>query len=309
MAAFDSLAQRPKNPAEVTIFRDTLADDDALIARLAPFQGVLAMRERTPLTENRIARLPALELIVTSGMRNDSIAVEAAKARGIVVCGTRSPGHATAELALGLILALARGIPREAWSVRAGGWQVGLGRDLRGATLGLIGLGRLGAQLAGFAQALGMRCAAWSANLTDARAAEVGVSRAPTLSALLAEADVVSIHQRLSERTRGLLGAAELAEMKPDALLVNTSRAPIVDTAAVLAALRAGTLGGAALDVHDAEPLGPDALARDTALIDSGKLIATPHIGYVTRETYAIFYAEMLEAAHAWLDGAPVRTL
>lgn len=295
---------RLPDDVEVTVFHDTLAEEDALVARLAPFEILCVMRERTPLPGSLIERLPRLRLIVTSGKRNDSIDVSAATAQGIVVCGTESPGHATAELTMGVILALARRIVVENRSVREGGWQVGLGRDLRGATLGVIGLGRLGGQVAILAQAFGMRVIAWSANLTDERCADLGVEHSPSLRALLAESDFATIHLRLSDRTRGLIGAEELALMKPDAAIINASRGAIVDWRALLAALESGRPGSAALDVYDVEPL-----PADHPLRRSERLLLTPHIGYVTRETYQVFYPQTVEAVLAWLEGKPVRVI
>lgn len=289
---------------EVTVFHDTIAEEEALAARLEPFEILCVMRERTPLSGSLLARLPRLRLIVTSGKRNDAIDVSAASEQGIVVCGTESPGHATAELTLGLMLALARRIVVENRSVREGGWQRGLGRDLRGATLGVIGLGRLGGQVAMLAQAFGMRLIAWSANLTDERCAELAVERSPSLNALLSESDFATIHMRLSDRTRNLIGSKELALMKSDAALINASRGPIVDWRALLAALEAGRPGAAALDVYDLEPL-----PTDHPLRSSDQLLLTPHIGYVTRETYGVFYPQTVEAVLAWLDGNPVRVI
>lgn len=293
-------------PAEcrVTVFRDTLTDPAALAERLAPFEVICAMRERTPLTAELFAALPALRLVVTTGKRNDAIDVTAAAARGVTVCGTNSPGHATAELTLALILAQARRLLPENRSVRAGGWQVGIGRDLRGATLGIIGLGRLGAQVAAYAKPFGMKIVAWSENLTDARCAEVGGVTRVSKEELLSTADFVTIHQRLSPRTRGLIGADELALMKPDAYLVNTSRGPIVDWRALLDALAAGRPAGAALDVYDTEPL-----PADHPLRAEGRLLLTPHIGYVTQETYRVFYGETVDAILAWLQGEPIAVI
>jgi len=294
--------------AQVSVFRDTIAGD-ALIERLRPFEVLCIMRERTPFPAALINALPNLRLIVTTGKRNLSIDLDAARARGIIVCGTQSRGPSTAQHAMSLILAATRGLVAETISMREGGWQSGLGRDLDGLTLGLVGLGRLGAQVAALARPFGMEITAWSENLTDVRCKEIGVQRAPSLQALLDEADVISIHLVLSERTRGLIGAKAISEMKQDAVLVNTSRGPIVDAEAVLAALRTGRLGAAALDVYDAEPLAADDPIRDRALIDAGRLILTPHIGYVSRQTYEIFYRETVEAITAWQAGAPIREL
>jgi phosphoglycerate dehydrogenase-like enzyme len=286
-------------PAEVSFFHDHLDDQDALVERLAPFAIIGAMRERTPFPKALLERLPELRLLVTTGARNASIDVAAAKSLGITVCGTGGSGHPTAELAMALMLALARQLPGETASVRQGGWQVGLGRDLRGATLGLVGLGKLGRQVAALGQAFGMTAIAWSQNLTTEGAAEVGVERVAK-EELFARADFISVHVQLSPRTVGLIGAADLALMKPDAYLVNTSRGPIVDVGALVAALQSRRIAGAALDVFEHEPLPADDPLRHLP-----NLLLTPHIGYVTRETYAIFYREMVEVIAAFLAGTP----
>lgn len=292
--------------AEVTVFRDTVSGA-ALIERLRPFDIVCLMRERTPMPADVIAALPRLKFIVTTGRRNPSIDLAAAEARGIPVACTDSHAPPPAHLAMSLILAGTRGLVREALSMREGGWQQGLGRDVDGLTLGLVGLGRLGAQVAALAKPFGMRVLAWSRSLTDERAAAAGAERTPSLAALMNAADVVSIHVVLSAETRGLIGAAALAEMKPDALLVNTSRGPIVDWRALLDGLRGGRPGAAALDVYDEEPLPADHPLRDRALIDSGKLILTPHVGYAVRQTFDIFYPQTVAAIEAFLAGRPVR--
>lgn len=289
---------------DITTFHDTLADDDAVIARLAPFDILCLMRERTPLTPARLSRLPNLKLIVTSGKRNDSIDVAAANARGIPVCGTDGPAHSTPELTMALILAAARNITDHAASMRDGGWQKTVGRDLHGATLGLIGLGRLGAVVAGLAKAFGMHIIAWSENLTSQRCAEIGAAHAASLNDLLARADFASIHLRLSDRTRGLIGAAQLACMKPDGVLINTSRGPIIEWRALIAALEAGRPGQAAIDVYDEEPLPTDHPLRQCK-----NLLPMPHIGYVTRQTYEVFYRQTVEDVAAWLKGAPIRII
>ncbi len=287
----------------VRFFEDHVADDDDLAERLAPFHVICAMRERTRFPGSLLRRLPNLELLVTSGRRNAAIDVDAATERGVTVCGTNSPGHATAELAMALLLSLARNLHQEVESVRSGGWQLDVGRDLRGAALGIIGLGRLGGQVAAMAAAFGMETVAWSQNLTEERCREVG-ARLVSKAELLQTADFITIHLRLSERTRGLIGASELALMKQDAYLVNTSRGPIVDEDALAGALEAGDIGGAALDVFDREPL-----PSDHPLRTAPRLLVTPHIGYVTRETYRVFYGETVEAIAAFLRGSPVRVI
>jgi len=296
--------QRLADRIELTVFRDRLDDDDELIARLEPFAVIVAMRERTRFDRARLQRLPALRLLVTTGMRNAAIDLAAAQELGIAVCGT--PGGstvATAELTWGLLLALARHICEEDAGVREGGWQRTLGVELAGRTLGLIGLGRLGTRIAGYGAAFAMHVIAWSANLDPTRARSLGVEPV-SFDELLARADVVSIHTRLSERTHGLIGERELGLMKRTALLVNTSRGPIVDEQALLRALREGTIAGAALDTFDAEPL-----SADHPLRSAPHTVLTPHIGYVARDNYRAFYRDVVEDIEAWLDGSPRRLL
>jgi phosphoglycerate dehydrogenase-like enzyme len=289
--------------AEVTFFPDHLADHEALVARLAGFDVIVAMRERTPFQRPLLELLPNLRLLVTTGMRNASIDVRAAGDLGIAVSGTSSPGVATAELAFGMMLAMSRGLILEAGSVAKGGWQQRVGRDLRDSMLGVLGLGKLGSEVARYGRAFGMDVIAWSQNLTPDRADEVG-ARLVSKETLLAESDFVSIHLRLSDRTRGLVGPADFARMKPTAYLINTSRGEIVDTAALLAALDSGALAGAGIDVFDVEPLPPDDPRRTHP-----KILATPHIGYVTDATYRVFYAEAVEDIAAWQAGAPIRVI
>jgi phosphoglycerate dehydrogenase-like enzyme len=290
---------------EVTVFRDHLEDEDALARRLADFEIVVLMRERTPVRRSLLERLPALKLLVTTGMRNASVDVAAAVERGVLVCGTGGVGGGTAELTWALILGLARHVTEESAGLRAGGpWQRTVGLDLAGASLGLLGLGRLGAGVARIGHAFGMRVSAWSENLTEERAAEVGVRRAASKAELLATSDVVSIHLVLSDRSRGLLSAGDLALLRPTAYLVNTSRGPIVDEPALVEALRAGRLAGAGLDVFDVEPLPADHPFRTLP-----NVLALPHLGYVTQAGYEIFYREIVEDIAAYLAGTPVREL
>lgn len=288
---------------EVVVFRDHLKDEVALAARLSDFDAIIAMRERTPFGRSLLARLPRLKLLITTGMRNASIDVAAARERGVVVSGTDGLPYPTAELTIGLILALARKIPLEDRATRAGAWQVSVGTGLSGKTLGLLGLGRLGSRVARVALAFDMRVIAHSQNLTAARAAEHGAELV-SFDALLSESDVLSVHLVLSERTRGLVGERELSKMKPSALLINTSRGPIVDEAALVSALEARSIAGAALDVFDEEPL-PSA----HALRRLDNTVITPHLGYVTDETYRIFYGHALEDVAAYLRGEPIRTI
>jgi phosphoglycerate dehydrogenase-like enzyme len=288
---------------DVDVFSEHIDDEDELARRLAPYDIVVLMRERTPMPASLLERLPNLRLLASTGRKNASIDVVAARDRGITVCGTDSPSSAPGELTWALILGLARNLVVEAERMRRGGWQSSLGADLAGRTLGVIGLGRIGTQVAAVGNAFGMDVLAWSENLTVERAAEVGV-RAVPLDRLLAEADVVTVHQVLSKRTRGLLGARELALMKPTSLLVNTSRAPIVDTVALLAALEEGRIGGAGLDVFDEEPL-----PADHPLRTAPRTLLTPHIGYVTEEVFRTYYQGVVEDITAFLDGSPIRTL
>jgi phosphoglycerate dehydrogenase-like enzyme len=288
---------------DVDVFSEHIDDEDELARRLAPYDIVVLMRERTPMPASLLERLPNLRLLASTGRKNASIDVAAARDRGITVCGTDSPSSAPGELTWALILGLARNLVVEAERMRRGGWQSSLGADLAGRTLGVIGLGRIGTQVAAVGNAFGMDVLAWSENLTVERAAEVGV-RAVPLDRLLAEADVVTVHQVLSKRTRGLLGARELALMKPTSLLVNTSRAPIVDTVALLAALEEGRIGGAGLDVFDEEPL-----PADHPLRIAPRTLLTPHIGYVTEEVFRTYYQGVVEDITAFLDGSPIRTL
>jgi phosphoglycerate dehydrogenase-like enzyme len=287
----------------VTAFAYHIADDDGLIARLADFDAVVAMRERTPFTRARLERLPRLRLLVTTGMANASIDLDAAREHGVVVCGTGGLPSPTAELTWALILGLTRRVAEEDRAIRAGGWQHTIGPELAGRTLGVIGLGRLGTRVARIAQAFEMNVLAWSQNLDPAHAEAVGV-HAVARDELLSRADVVTIHLRLSERTRGLIGAAELSLMRPTAYLVNTSRGPIVDEAALVAALRAGALAGAALDVYDTEPLPAGHPLRSTP-----NTLLTPHIGYVSTGSYAIYYRDAVEDIAAFLRGERVRSL
>lgn len=294
---------------EVTVFRDTIQDQAALIDRLSPFDVICVMRERTPLPGPVIRALPDLRLIVTTGMRNASIDLAAAKARGIPVCGTEGRRTTTSELTMALMLALSRRILPESASLTAGGWQAGLGRDLAGLRLGLVGLGTIGGQMARLGQAFGMEVSAWSANLTDDRCADHGVGRAATLHDLMAGSDVVSVHLVLSDRSRHLIGAAEFAAMREGAMFLNTSRAAIVETQALLAGLRAGRPALAGIDVFDSEPLPADDPIRDLALIDAGRLLLTPHLGYTTEQTFRIFYGQSAEAVRAWAAGNPIRVI
>ena len=288
---------------EVVEFADHVDDSETLVRRLTPFDVVVAMRERTPFPRALLERLPNLKLLITTGAANKSIDVAAANEHGITVCGTGAHPPGTAELTWALILAVARHIPQEDASVRAGGWQQTVGLDLAGSTLGVIGLGRLGSRVARIGQAFEMDVVAWSPNLTDERAAEVGVRRV-SKEELLSTADVVTIHLQLSDRTRGLIGREELSRMKPSAILVNTSRGPIVDEHALVEALRGGAIHGAGLDVFDQEPL-----PRHHPLREMRRAVLTPHLGYVTEKTYEVFYRDAVDDVAAWIAGQPVRVI
>ena len=294
---------RLEGRAEPTFFHDVMTDHAALVERLRPFEIVCLMRERTPFSAPLIKALPNLKLIVTTGPKNASIDVAAAKAFGVAVCGTPSSPHAAAELAFALVMALARRIPQEADELASGGWQRGIGRDLQGATLGLAGLGRLGGRMAGYGQAFGMEVIAWSENLTQERSDELGVRRV-SKEALFRESDFLSIHLQLGERSKGLVGREEFRLMKPDSYLINTSRGPIVQEAALVEALQKGEIAGAGLDVYDIEPL-----PSDSPLRSAPNILALPHVGYVSRETYEIFYSGTLEAIEAYLSGALIREI
>jgi phosphoglycerate dehydrogenase-like enzyme len=300
-----SLAPWSSLPPElrVTSFQDTLREEAAVADRLRPFEIIVAMRERTLFPRTLFERLPNLKLLVTTGMRNAAIDLAAAAAQQVTVCGTDLLGYPTAELAWGLILGLARDIAGEAAGMREGGWQTSLGVGLRGKTLGLLGLGRLGSEMAGIGKAFQMKVTAWSPNLTAERAASAGVELA-SKDSLFREADFLSIHMVLGERSRGLVGAHELSLMKPSSYLVNTSRGPIADEAALLAALEAKAIAGAALDVYGEEPLPPDHRLRRLA-----NVLLTPHLGYVTLENYRLAYGQAVEDIAAFLRGAPVRVL
>lgn len=301
MAGWDRLAGR----VDVTVFREHLDGEDAVAAALADFDVVVIMRERTPFPASLIERLPKLRLLVTSGMRNASVDLAAAARAGVVVCGTGSSKASTVELTWALILGLVRGVATENAAFHAGGpWQSTIGTNLAGATLGLVGLGQIGARVAAVAQAFGMNVLAWSQNLTEERASAAGVTLAGSLPELMAAADIVSVHVVLSDRTRGLVGADALACMKPGAYLVNTSRADIVDQAALLDVLVHNRIAGAAVDVFATEPLPAGDPLRGLP-----NLLATPHIGYVTRQNYAEYFRDTVEDIEAFLAGEPIRVL
>jgi phosphoglycerate dehydrogenase-like enzyme len=288
--------------AEITVFDKPLGDQDAVARALEGFDVVVAMRERTRFDAAQLRLLPDLKLLVSTGPRNAAVDVAAANAQGVVVSHTGYLPHPTSEHTWALILAAARNLPAEERAVRDGGWQQGVGMSLHGKTLGVIGLGRLGSAVAAIGTAFGMDIVAWSQNLTPERAAERGAT-AVSKEELLRTADVVTIHLVLSDRTRGLLGAGELALMKPGAILVNTSRGPIVDTDALIAAVNAGAIR-AAVDVYDTEPLPVDHPIRSTR-----NTVLTPHIGYVADDLYRVFYGDAVEDIAAFDAGRPIRVM
>ena len=291
------------NRFEVAVLSAHIADPAAVVERLRDSEIVVAMRERTPFPASVLRELPSLRLLVTTGMKNAAIDLPAAADLGITVCGTSASGTPVPEITIGMIIALTRNFVAEDAAVRAGGWQHTIGPGLAGLTLGIVGLGRLGTPVARLARAFDMDVIAWSPNLTAERAAEQGV-RAVGKSELFASSDVVTVHMPLSERSRGLIGAAEFAAMKPTGYLVNTSRGPIVDEAALLDALRERRIAGAALDVYDVEPLPVDHPLRSMP-----NTLLLPHIGYVTTDAYRTWYGEAVEDIVAWADGAPIRVL
>ena len=288
----------------IVVFNERLPDMEAAARALAEFDVVGIMRERTPFQRALFEKLPKLKLLVTTGKRNASIDLEAAKAQGVTVCNTGGAGRATAELAVGLMIALARHLREEFQTMRpGGGWQTTLGIDLEGRTLGILGLGNLGARVGRIGAAMGMKVIAWSQNLTPEQAKERGAERVEK-DELFRRSDVISIHLVLSPRSRGLVGARELGLMQPTALIVNTSRGPIVDEAALLAALREKRIGGFGGDTYDVEPLPPDHPLRAEP-----RALLTPHLGYVTEETYRDFFGGMVQAIDAWLAGKPINVL
>jgi phosphoglycerate dehydrogenase-like enzyme len=301
LGAWDRLG----SDVEIEVFDRNLGSVDEAAAALAPYEVVCLMRERMPMPRALIDKLPNLKLIVVTGARTRSIDFEATAERGIPVCHTRGgeSHYATPELAWGLILSCARFIPQEHARVRDGGWQETIGTVLHGKTLGLLGLGKLGQRMVPVAKAFGMQVIAWSQNLTPDAARDEGAEHV-TKEELFSRADVLSIHLVLGDRTRGIVGAADLARMKPSAILVNTSRGPLVNEAALLATLEAGRIRAAGLDVFDVEPL-----PTDHPLRRAPNLVTTPHLGYVTEGTYQAFFEDMVEDIAAWRAGTPVRLL
>jgi len=304
-----------RSVGQIDVFAEHISRTEALVSALEPYDVVVAMRERTPFDADRLGQLPRLRLLVTTGMGNASIDLAAAAARGVTVCGTGGIGSSTAELTWGLILALLRNIPEEDQRLKragraggaalgsGGGWQRTVGIGLEGKRLGVVGLGKLGRRVSDVGRAFGMKVVAWSQNL-DPDVARKAHVKAVSKEELFSSSDVVTLHYKLSPRSAGLVGAAELALMKPSAYLVNTSRGPLVDSAALLAALRSGAIAGAALDVFDVEPL-----PLSDPLRSAPNVVLTPHLGYVTEETYRIFYGDAAEDIVAFAKGSPVRVL
>jgi D-3-phosphoglycerate dehydrogenase len=293
-----------KGKADITVFSEHLGEASNAIKALKDFEIVCAMRERTPFRRETVEALPNLKLLLTSGMRNASFDMEALKERGVTVCGTGGFGNPTAGLAIGLMLELTRRIGFENARLKAGEkWQITLGQDVEGRTMGIVGLGKLGSRVAQIAKALGMKVNAWSQNLTREKCEEAGVGYLPKED-LMATSDVVSIHVILSKRTRGLITREDLARMKPSSYLINTARGPIVDEDALLDMLRERKIAGAGLDTYSVEPLPLDHPFRK---LDN--VVITPHLGYVTEEGYRKYYSDMVEDILGWIDGKPVRVI
>jgi D-3-phosphoglycerate dehydrogenase len=289
---------------KLKVFNEHLGGADNVVKALADFEIICAMRERTPFPRAVIEKLPKLKLLITTGMRNASIDVAAAKERGIAVCGTPTTGNPTSAIAFALMLELARRVGYESARMRAGTpWQSTVGLDLEGLTLGVLGLGKLGTRSAQIAKAFGMKVIAWSQNLAADKCAQAGVGYVAK-DELFRQSDFITIHLVLSDRTRGLVGARELALMKASARLINTSRGPIIDEPALIAALREKKIAGAGLDVFDVEPLPLDHPFRTM-----DNVVITPHLGYVSVQNYRTFYSAIIEDIRAWLDGKPVRVL
>jgi len=289
---------------EIKVFNEPFADQKAAVAALKGFDIICMMRERTPFLKPTLEQLPDLKLLITSGMRNASIDLEYAAQRGIAVCGTEAAGQPTAELAIGILLELARKIGYENNRMKSGvPWQSTLGIELAGKTLGLLGFGKLGTKVGEIGKAIGMKLIAWSENLTDEKA-RAGGAALVSKQELFRQADFLSIHLQLSQRTRGLVTGKDLALMKPTAFLINTSRGPIVDEPSLLAALGSRKLAGAGLDTFDVEPLP---LNHPLRKLDN--VVLTPHLGYVSQEGYKVYYTQMVEDIKVWLAGNPVRVL
>ncbi|MBM3940211.1 MAG: D-2-hydroxyacid dehydrogenase family protein [SAR202 cluster bacterium] len=286
--------------AEVDFHRDTLKQHDALVRRLAPYDVLVTIRERTRFPAALLEALPNLKLIAGTGKRQANVNLDAATRLGIPVAVTNSPGDSTAELTWGLILALLRHIPAEDRAIRQGKWQLSAGIGLRGLTLGIMGLGRIGTQMATVGNAFGMRVVAWSRGMTPEKAA-AHRAEAVSFEELFRQSDILTIHIPLSNESRGLVGAKQLALMKPTSYLINTSRGPIVDTGALAEALRRKAIAGAGVDVFDEEPV-----PADNPLLPLDNVVLTPHLGYATLETFSVFFRESVDNIRAWMAGEPV---
>jgi phosphoglycerate dehydrogenase-like enzyme len=286
---------------QVEAFPEHIADLETLAKRLHNFECVVLMRERTPLPRALIDKLPNLKLVITTGMQNASVDAASLAERGIVFCGTDGIGHSTAELTWGLIIDLFRHITHEDHALRQGRWQTRVGHGLKGKTLGIIGLGRLGAMVAGYGKAFGMEVIGWSRSFNAEKAAALGI-KCVSKDELFATADVVTLHVNLNNTSRGLVGAEDLARMKPSAYLVNTSRAPIIDQTALLAALKGRKIAGAAIDVFDVEPV-----SKGHPFFELDNVVVTPHLGYAIEENMRINYQTAVENIRAFLDGKPIR--
>lgn len=304
LADWDSL-----DGADITVFTDTLKDHGQLVERLRPFEVICIMRERTPFTARLMADLPQLKLLVTTGPRNLSIDLEGATKHNVVVCGTESRKTTTSELATLLMLALSRGLFSEVAAMQRSGWQAGLGRDLHGQNLGIIGLGKIGAQMANLGQAFGMNVHAWSQNLKPERCAELDVTHHTTLESLMQHSDVVTVHMVHSSRSTDLITKTAFKAMRERAIFINTSRGPIANQADLLEGMKAGKPWMAGLDVYDEEPLPKDHPLRDTELCETGRLLLSPHLGYATEQTFRVYYVQTVEAIAAWQVGSPIRKL
>jgi phosphoglycerate dehydrogenase-like enzyme len=300
---FADWASLEQGGVTTSVFREPFQSPDALVAALVDCRIVVAMRERTPFPRAVLEKLPALKLLVTTGMANAAIDVEAANELGITVCGTPGSPTAAPELTWALLLALARNLPAEENSLRAGTWQTSVGIELSGKTLGIVGLGKIGRRIAAYGQAFGMEVLAWSQNLTEEAAADAG-ARKVGKEDLFRNSDVATLHLRLSPRSEGIVGEQELRLLGPEGLLVNTARGPLVDQDALVRALGEGWIRGAALDVFDEEPI-----PSGHPLLSAPNTVLSPHLGYVTRESYRQFYGGAFEDVSAWLAGSPVRVI
>ena len=288
---------------DVTVFDYHLGDEASVAKALEDFTVICCMRERTKFPESLIARLPNLKLLITTGAKNASIDMVAAKQHDVIVCGTQSPGHAAAELAWGMIMSLARNIHIEDHATRAGEWQTTIGTDLKGLTFGVLGLGRHGENVTRYAKAFGMKVVAWSQNLTEDRCKELDVELLDK-ETFFKTADIISVHLKMGQRNIDVISKPEFDVMKPTAILVNTSRGPIINEQAMLSALKDEKIGGIGLDVYDVEPM-----PKNHPLLTTKNTLLTSHVGFVTKQTYDVFYGQTVDAIVAWLRDEPIRVL